>query len=407
LPQRPHGIWYLIIICSCVFALLYFWATLFPNQPPAELWRYFTVDQANRSRAYNLGLRLAYIGSFVLQAGFLFWLVQSGRAAELERWVQIFTRQNYWASVLTFFSLVWLMLLALNLPFSFFSNYAWQHAWGFSTQGLTAWWSDFLKSAALDAVLAGGGVLAFYWLTGHWPRTWWLFGAVCFSLWLAIQSFLWPVVVAPLFNKFVPATDPAVVDMVHALAAKAGLPVDQVLIMDASSRTTKANAYFAGLGRTKQIVLYDNLLKNYPPQEVKAVVAHEMAHWSRGHIAKGLLLGTAGNLIVWYLLYLVLGSPLGVNGRFPPQVWVLVLLFFTLVSFAGNPVQNYFSRGMEAEADRYALVYTGDPEAQVRLQVDLAVKNLADLAPPRFIEWFSYTHPAALERIHLAEQAGQ
>jgi len=119
--------------------------------------------------------------------------------------------------------------------------------------------------------------------------------------------------------------------MVRDLSQKVQLPVDQVLVMDASQRTTKANAYFTGLGRTKRIVLYDTLLEKYPPGEIKAVVAHEMAHWRQGHIIKGLAMGILGNFILWGLLYFILNTTIPVYGRFPPVTWAVLLLFFLLV----------------------------------------------------------------------------
>jgi STE24 endopeptidase len=177
-----------------------------------------------------------------------------------------------------------------------------------------------------------------------------------------------------------------------------------VLIMDASRRTTRANAYFAGVGQTRRIVLYDTLLADYPPDEVKAVVAHEMAHWRLGHITRGLTWGILGNIVLWGVLFLTLKVTLLPSLRYPPHTWAVILLFFLLVSFAGNPVQNYFSRVMEKEADRAAVELTGDPAGAVNLQVDLAARNLSDVAPAPFVEWFSYSHPPAIKRINAILQ---
>jgi len=332
--------------------------------------------------------------------------VFGGRAEALSRWAQRFTGGGYWGGILLFFLILWILLQVVELPFTLYSSYFFQHKWGFSTQTIGAWWMDYLKGAGLDLVLSGIGAVLFFWLLGRWPRAWWLVAAALLSLWLIIQSFLWPVVVSPLFNRFVPAKDPAILSMVQELSRKAALPVDQVLVMDASQRTTKANAYFAGLGKTKRIVLYDTLLANYPLDEVKAVVAHEMAHWRQGHIVKGLTLGILGNFVLWGLLFLLLRSTVPPFMRYPPYIWSVVLLFFLMVSFAGSPLQNIVSRSMEKEADRVSVMLTGDVPAAVRLQVDLATKNLADVSPPPFIEWFSYSHPPALTRIHLIQQSG-
>ncbi|GAB6179259.1 hypothetical protein JCM14036_05780 [Desulfotomaculum defluvii] len=207
-----------------------------------------------------------------------------------------------------------------------------------------------------------------------------------------------------MFNRFEAVQDPAILSMVNELSTKADIPVDEVQVMDASRRTTRANAYFAGMGQTKQIVLYDTLLKDYPPDQVKAVLAHEMAHWQQGHIVKGLTLGIFSNFILWGLLFIFIKTSLPPGTHFPPYTWALTLLFFTAVSFAASPLQSTISRGMEQEADRVSVQLTGDVQAAVRLQVNLVAKNSADVSPPAFIEWFSYSHPSVLNRIHTLQQ---
>ena len=198
-----------------------------------------------------------------------------------------------------YFSLLWLLLRLVRLPFTLFGNYYWQRAWGFSAQSLASWWLDYTKNAALDLVLSTFGVLLFFLILKHWPRLWWVIGATLFAVWLVLQNFLWPVIVSPMFNHFEPVKDPAVINMAKDLAYHAGIQVDDVLVMDASRRTTMANAYFMGLGTTKQIVIYDNLLQNYSLDEVRAVLAHEMGHWQKGHIIDGLGLGVIGVFLVW------------------------------------------------------------------------------------------------------------
>jgi STE24 endopeptidase len=267
---------------------------------------------------------------------------------------------------------------------------------------------DYLKGSALDLILSGAGVLLLFWATGRWPLSWWGAAGLFLSGWLFVSTFLWPLIVAPLFNRFQPVNEGPVKTMVTQLADRAGLQVDQILVMDASRRTTKANAYFTGLGATKRIVLYDTLLDGYPPEEVEAVIAHEMAHWQRGHIVRGLLWGILASFLLLGLLYAVLKLTFTYEiarpGPYPPHLLVAMLLFLQLVSFLGQPAQNAISRRYEMEADRVALELTGNPGATVRLQVDLARKNLADVAPPAFIKWLTYSHPATLERIQAAEK---
>lgn len=404
LQPRFNSIWLLLIVMVGALSLLYLWFTMFPGRMVPETGRYFTAGQVSSGRQYNMVLRLVFISGFLLQSAFLIWLVFGGRGAALSRWAQQVAGGNYWASLFLFFWSLWLLLRLLDLPFNLFSDYFWQHRWGFSTQTLGVWWLDYLKGAGLELVLSTAGVAILFWMMGRWPGIWWLAGAAFVSVWLVIQTFLWPVVVSPLFNRFEPVKDPAVLNMVQELSQKARLPVNKVLLMDASRRTTKSNAYFTGIGRTKRIVLYDNLLANYSLDEVKAVVAHEMGHWRLGHIIRGLALSVLGSFVLWFFLFVLLRATLPSSLRCPPCSWAVILLFLTLVAFAGNPLQNYFSRGMEKAADRYAVTLTGDVQSAVRLQVDLAAKNFSDVAPAPFIQWFSYSHPPALERINIIQQ---
>ncbi|MDD2554703.1 MAG: M48 family metallopeptidase [Desulfotomaculaceae bacterium] len=406
MQPRFNMIWLILIAGVGVFGLLYLWFTFFPGKVAPDTYIYFNVEQVERGRQHSRAVRLAYIFSIFVQVAFLVWFIFTGRAVALVRWLEQTAGGGFWTSLLLFFLALWFFLQFINLPFALFNSYFWQHWWGFSTQTMGSWWTDYIKESSISLILSAAGVLILFGLMSRWPQTWWLAAAAFLSVWIIIQTFLWPVVVSPLFNRFTPATDPAVTAMVRELAGKAGLPVDEVLIMDASSRTTRTNAYYAGLGSTKQIVLYDTLLTEYPLDEVKAVVAHEMAHWQKGHIIKGLILGILGNFILWYLLFLLLRVTVP-NVTRSPVTWAVIMLFFLLTSFAGSPLQNYISRRMETEADRTSVMLTGDVPAAVRLEIDLATGNLSDVAPAPFVQWFSYSHPPAPERIKTIEQAGK
>lgn len=388
-----------------VFTLLYLWAALFPGRVAQGAERYFAAEQVKRGREYQQGSRLVFIGGFTAQVSFLAWLVFCGPAARVSGWAMEVTG-SFWGGVLLFFFVLWLALRLLNLPFRIYSGYFWQDRWGFLRQTLRAWWLDYFKSAGIDLVLSTAGAVLFFWVLGRWPAGWWTAGALLFSALYVFIVFIWPVVVAPVFNRFVPAEDPAVLETVQEVARKARLPVNKVLVMDASKRTTKANAYLTGLGRTKRIVLYDTLLEKYPLDQVKAVVAHEAAHWSKGHVVRLLLWGILGSFVFWGFLSVLL-QPTIPAAEQQPCTWAVVLLFAATVMFVSSPLQSFISRRMEAEADRLAVQLTGDAAAAVRLQVEIAVKNLADVSPPAFIQWFSYSHPPVLERIKIIQTAGR
>lgn len=366
------------------------------------------MEQVEQGRAYSLGSRICFISSELLQLSMLIWLVFSGQSLALSRWTRQLANGNYWIGLLLFFLFLWLSLRLLDLPFTLFKGYYWQHQWGFSTQTLGGWCLDYFKIAGIDMMLSLVGVSMLFWLLTRFPTTWWLYSATVISMWIVILMFIFPVVIAPLFNHFSPVQNQGIITMVQELSTKAGIPVDQVLMVDASRRTTRSNAYFAGLGQTKQIVLFDNLLHDYPQDEIKAVIAHEMAHWRQGHILQGIGL----NIIATFLFCGVLAALL--KAMFPPHwpvpypahAWANILLFFSLVSFVSSPLQGYLSQHIEAEADQVGIMLTTDIPAATRLQVHLATKNITDISPPTFIQGFS-SHPSPLARIKMIQGTNQ
>lgn len=394
-----HKIWLMMLALTGIFLFLYLWFTLFPGEIRAEALHYFPAEELQEARRYVFGPRLVFILGFVAELGFLLWFIGSGRAGALTARLYEFTGMGIWQARILFFLTLWLILQLINLPFSLFTSYFWQHYWGFSTQTLGAWWQDYFLQNGLSLVLTLAGVLLLFSAMELWPRKWWLAGAIFSVCWIIIQTFLWPLVVSPLFNKFEPVKEPTVLEMVEELSLKTGLVIDEVFSMDASRRTTASNAYFTGLGGTKRIVLYDTLLKECSLPEVKAVLAHEMAHWQHAHILKGITWGSLGVFLFWAMLYLFLGSVWGPKGAYPPDILVCLVLFLLVVNFLSSPITNYFSRQMEREADRTAVILTADLPAAVNLQVNLATKNRSDVSPPPFLEWFAYSHPPTLKRI--------
>jgi len=392
-------IWSVIVVLTLVFVILYIYNVITPSPIDGGAYKYFSNKELKAAQTYQTINRLLYITAFSIKILVLAWLLAGSHADKLQRWSVNLTNRSYLLSILVFFLAMWVILRAVSLPFSLYGGYFLQHQWGFSTQALSGWWSDYIKGAGLDLVLSGLGVILLFWAMKKWPNGWWLAAALFVSIWIVIQSYLWPVLVSPLFNKFEPVKNPEIIKSVEGLAEKAGIPVKEILIMDASIRTKKSNAYFAGLGGSKRIVLYDNLVNRHSLDVVEAVVAHEIAHWKHGHIIKGITYGVIGNVILWLLLFNILSGYKIPEGGYMPKAWVTMLMFFLLVSFVTSPLQNIVSRKMEYQADSTAVQLTRNPEASVDLLVNLAKDNLSDVSPPAYIEWFSYSHPSIMHRI--------
>jgi STE24 endopeptidase len=294
----------------------------------------------------------------------------------------------------------------LTLPFA-----AWRHVvlvrYGLSTQGWGGWIVDLLKSYAVSAVIGAVALLGFYTVTRYAPRWWWAFGAVGAAALVTLLSFVVPVLVEPIFNRFTPMEPGPLRTELMALAEADGVPVRDVLVADASRRTRAVNAYVSGFGPTRRIVVYDTLLREAPPAEVASVVAHELGHAKERDVLTGTLTGALGAAAAVVALYL-LGSwgallrAAGVGSVAEPRAFPLIVAVVTVAGVLAAPAQAWVSRRVEARADAHALALTGDPAAFEAMQRRLSRVNLADPDPPRWVYLYSASHPSTVERMAAA-----
>lgn len=397
---RFNKIWALLILTALIFSALYIYYVLFPGNVSYNVYKYFSHFDIARARDYNKANRVIYISEFIIKAIFLTWFVFGYGAIKLSGYTNKISYGSYYINIIIYFAILWITLRLLSLPFNLYSH-AVQVYWGFSTQSMPSWWSDYIKSALLDLIISGFGVLLFFFAANRWPKTWWIPASIFLTIMLFIQNLLWPLVIAPIFNKFTPVKDPAIISMVNDISKNAGINIDKVEIMDASKRTNLANAYFYGFGKNSKIVLYDTLLLKYPKDEVKAVIAHEAGHWKENHVLKSILIGAVSLFFILYILNILLSNTLLIpyGKKITPAAISIIYLFILLINFDTQPIQNYISRQMERKADLLSVQYLHDKKAVVKLQIDLAKKSLSDVEPPAFIEWFSYSHPSTMHRI--------
>ena len=294
----------------------------------------------------------------------------------------------------------------VTLPFA-----AWRHTvvvrYGISTQSWGAWSVDLLKSWAVGAVLGGLALLGFYTVTWLAPRWWWAFGAAGAFLLVVLLSFVLPVLVEPIFNKFTPMADGPLRTELLALADRDGVPVRDVLVADASRRTTAVNAYVSGFGPTRRIVVYDTMLTQASPGEVVSVTAHELGHAKLNDVLTGTLLGALGTAAAVIALYLLGGwgrllRLAGVGDIGEPRAIALLLAIATLAGLVFGPGQAFVSRRVEARADAHALQLTGDADTFEQMQRRLGTVNLSDPDPPTWEYLLSASHPSTVERMAAA-----
>jgi STE24 endopeptidase len=280
---------------------------------------------------------------------------------------------------------------------------------GLSTQDWGPWLGDVAKSTGVSAVLAaGGGALALA-LVRRFRRRWWIPGAAVAIGLGVVALWLFPVVIDPLFNRFDRLPNGPLRSEVLQLARKAGVDVGEVYKVDASRRTTAANAYVNGIGHTKRVVLYDTLVDHFPPNQVRSVVAHELGHQAHDDIWRGLawlaIVAPAATFLAQALSER-LGAGRGLadaSARPGPAALPALALSLALVSFGLGLAGNALSRRIEASADAFALRETHDPAAFIALERRLAVVNLADPDPPKLLHVLFGTHPTTVERIGYGE----
>lgn len=364
--------------------------------------RFFPDDAIARADEYRTPLYLGFAARVALDLGLLVVLAFTGAGAWLAR-----MRGPRWVrgAVLAIAAIVLLRVL-VRLPVSFWAGYVHEHAWGFSTQTAWGWLSDVGRSVGIALGVSIMAYAAAVWAVRRFPRRWPALLAPAAAALVLLSSFVWPVVVEPLFNRFEPLRGPAA-ERFEALADRAGVPVEAVLVADASRRTRKENAYVSGFGDTKRLVLYDTLLRSAPLEEVELVVAHELGHRRGGHVLWGTLIGAAGAagmvLLLWHFARSrSVRTAARATGPADPRMLPALLLAIALLNLAALPPANTLSRAFEEQADRYALSLIGDGEVYAATHRGLALRNLSDLDPGPVAYRFLYTHPPAPERISYA-----
>ena len=353
----------------------------------------FPSDEVERGRRYHRPRYLSQLAEFVLSLALLAALAFTGIGdALLPDW-------PWWAQALVFPAVVLLVLQLAALPLVYWRGYAHERQWGLTTQTRGGWAVDVLKGFAVGAVLSTVLFLGFVALaraTEHWV---WL-AAPLAGLAVVFLTFIAPVVLEPIFNRFEPLPDEALADDLRALSVRAGVPVRDVLVADASRRTTKSNAYVSGFGATRRVVVYDTLLRRAEPAELRAVLAHELAHRKHRDVLAFSVIAVVAAMLTVLLLRAVLGDDARDPRSFPLILFVLTLLQPPLVA-----VVAAISRRWEYRADRFALRVTRDLRALEAAFRGLVAANVADLEPPRLVYYLRYTHPTVPERLRALRAA--
>jgi STE24 endopeptidase len=366
-----------------------------PEPVPVEARAYFSEAQIEKAEDFRRGQLWIYVAQTALGLAVLVLIVRRPpeRLAALRRPILA------GAAVAAAISVV---AAAAALPLSAVARERAKDV-GLVTQDWTGWLGDKAKTAGIGAGFAalGGAVL----VVGmrRFGTRWWIPGAVVVVAFGAVTAYAGPVVLDPLFNDFKPLPQGELRSDVLRLAREAGVDVGEVYEMDASRRTTAANAYVNGLGDTKRVVLYDTLIEDFTPAETRMVVAHELGHVHYHDMRNGLIwLALVAPFGMWATAVLAERlAPRG--GALGPRAVPAVALSIAIVVPVLTMVSNQLSRDVERRADAFSLRLTDDPQTLIEFQRRIALKNVSNPEPPAIARYLLGTHPSTLERIGMAE----
>jgi STE24 endopeptidase len=357
--------------------------------------RYFSAAELERAVSFRSGQLWLYGARLALELGLLVYVVRRP-----PRRLQHAFRRPVVAGAATAAALA-VALTAVALPVRAIARERAKDV-GLVTQDWLGWAGDLAKGTAIEAALvgAGGGLLVFG--MRRFGRAWWAPAAAVVVGFGVVMTYVSPIVLDPLFNRFDPLPRGDLRSDVIDMARRAGVRVGEVYVMDASRRTTAANAYVAGLGTTKRVVLYDTLLREFTPGEVRQVVAHELGHVHYDDVPRGLLYLA---IVTPFGMFAAarLGERLAPSGSLgTPAALPATVLALSLLVPAATIVSNQLSRAVEARADRYAMQLTGQPQVLIDFQRRIAIQNVSDPEPPAWVSFLLGTHPTTMQRIGQA-----
>jgi STE24 endopeptidase len=304
-----------------------------------------------------------------------------------------------------------LMLLAwlLDLPFSIYSTFVIEERFGFNRTTPKTFVIDLFKGASLALIIGTPLIWVILWLMEKAGAYWWLYTWVVWTAFSLFIAWAYPTWIAPIFNKFTPLEAGETLNRIQRLLQRCGFSSDGIFVIDGSRRSSHGNAYFSGFGKNKRIVFFDTLLESLDNDELEAVLAHELGHFKRRHIVKGMLITITTTLVgLWVLAWLMKNDwfyqALGVSTPSTYMALILFALILPVFTFLLNPLMSMFSRKNEFEADAFAAQQT-DAGNLIRALVNLYKENASTLTPDPLYSAFYDSHPPAPVRIaHLASQ---
>jgi len=368
---------------------------------------YYSANEYARSQDYLAeNTRFSYLTSAV-DLLIILIVILLGVFNNVDLWIRDFGFSPMVTGLL-FFGVLFLFQDIINTPFSLYRTFIIEEDFGFNKTTAKTYLIDKLKGYFLVLLLGGFTlflILLFFNKFGDYA---WLYAWLALSALLVLAQPLFTSVIAPMFNKFTPLEDGELKNKLNAFAEKVNFPLTRIDVMDGSRRSSKANAYFSGLGKNKRIALFDTLIEKHTVDELVAIIAHEVGHYKKRHNIKGIIMGVVQTGIMFYLLSLFINNE-GLFSAFKMENVSIYasLLFFSIlyspieliISLLGNAI----SRKHEFEADAYAKATIGTGKDLIEGLKKLTVTNLGNLTPHKLTVWLNYSHPPVLSRIQALD----
>ena len=373
---------------------------------PDILSDYLTDQKLQESKKYqNENYRFGLVSgifSFILT----FFFISQGWFGAIDSWLKTFEIAPLLESVV-FFGLIFIGSDILSLPFDCYSTFVIEEKFGFNKSTVKTFFSDKLKGYLLSILIGGGLLLLFLWLIHQIGADfWWIFW-IAAAVFMVFVNLFYTALILPFFNKLTPLADGELKEEILRYAKSVNFPLDNIFIMNGSKRSSKANAFFSGFGSHKKVVLFDTLLDQHTPDELVAVLAHEVGHYKKKHIILSMVLSVLQiGLLLFLLGQFIFNEPMSMalGGKvWSPQLNIIgFTMLFSPVSTILGVGMNWLSRKNEFQADHYAkITFAGKPLAEALKT--LSVKTLSNINPHPWYVFVNYSHPPLLERLKKLE----
>lgn len=372
------------------------------EEVPSELKDVYPTNKFEKHKKYRLVNYNFGLWTGLFNLALIFVMLRYEGFALVDDWAASISTNAIWRALI-FFGIIGLASTIIHIPFSLYSTFVIEEKFGFNKTTKKTFWLDLVKGLLLGALI-GGPLMAliiwFYQITGEW---FWIYAWILVGAFSVFMMMFYTTLILPLFNKQTPLEEGELRNAIEQFSNKAGFKLDNIFVMDGSKRSSKANAFFSGLGSRKRIVLYDTLINDLTTEEIVAVLAHEVGHYKLKHTLTGTILGLIQTGVILYIFSLVVGNAdfslaLGVEeSQFHIGLITFGLLFSPISTVVGLLV-NVMSRKNEYAADKFASKHSNGEKLVAALK-NISANALSNPTPHPSYVFFHYSHPPLLKRI--------